>query len=82
MRRKPRSQTGKRCSRTSTTTSPITWCKLCILIQNLTYFFGGENFHLYGHIMSNFIFIREQMNDMEKHLELYKNEYPLKNYKE
>ena len=38
MRRKPRSQTGKRCSRTSTTTSPITWCKLCILIQNLTYF--------------------------------------------
>ena len=32
--------------------------------------------------MSHFIFIREQMNDMEKHLELYKNEYPLKNYKE
>ncbi len=25
---------------------------------------------------------REQRNEMEQHLELYKNEYPLKNYKE
>ena len=28
----------------------------------------------------NLLFIRKQMEEMEKHVELYKDQYPLKNY--
>ena len=56
------------------TMCPTTWCKLFMTRWFIGYRWRSEPTY--------FLFDREQMNDMEKHLELYKNEYPLKNYKE